>query len=104
MKIHKEIKHRMELELRQYWKNKEKLQRLNQNSSTRSILLCQERIEYIENVIKQLKPFELEVFNYIFKDGCNALYCEMNYHISKSTYYNVYNRVIELLSREWGEI
>lgn len=131
-KISKELKKKMEKELRQYWQNKKKLQELELNIieesassdgqpgsnlisdstsqkaiklvSTRSILFCRERILYVENVIKQLNEFEKRVFKLIFKDGCDWNYCYSNYNISRSTYYNIYNKCIRLLAEEWGEI
>lgn len=104
-KLSKEVKKRMEREFKQYWDNKKKLEQLKQSSqSSRAILLCEERMKYIENVMKQLNPFELQVFHYIFKECCDCIYCETTYNISKSTYYNIYNKSIRLLAEEWGEI
>lgn len=120
----------MERELRQYWTNKEKLARLEKqiidesgsgsiqkNSvsdttaqkaiklmSTRSIIYCQERILYVENVIKRLNKFEREVFKLIFKDNCDFTYCEQMKHINKNTYYNIYNKSIYYLAEEYGMI
>ena len=131
-KLPKDLKKRMDRELRQYWLNKQKLEHLeleiiessspkdnqyNTNSisdstsqkaikliSTRSILYCKERISYIENVINRLNSFEKQMFENIFKNGYDWLYCETIYHVSKSTYYNVYNKCIYFLAEEWGEI
>lgn len=120
----------MERELRQYWTNKEKLSKLEkqiieasgsgsvQNNtvsdptaqkaiklvSTRAILYCQERILYVENVIKRLDKFEREVFNLIFKENCDFTYCEQIKHINKNTYYNIYNKSIYFLAEEFGII
>ena len=121
----------MERELRQYWTNKDKLTKLEKSiieesassgqpsknsisdptaakviklTSTRVILYCQERVQYVENVIKKLNTFEKEVFELIFKHGCNFTYCEQVKNINKNTYYNVYNKCIFLLAQEWGLI
>lgn len=104
--ISKDIKKRMEREFKQYWDNKKKLQELLIKSvaPTRVLLYLEQRITYIENVINNLKPFELDVFYLIFKEKCDWLYCETNYNISKSTYYNIFNKSIRLLAEEWGEI
>lgn len=130
--LNKDLKKRMDRELRQYWTNKKKLERLEKDiidesasgngqprsndisnpterkairlMSTRSILYCRERITYIENVIKQLNSFEKQVFLFIFKDGCDWAYCKNVKNIDKSTYYNIYNKCIRLLAEEWGEI
>ncbi len=130
--LNKDLKKRMDRELRQYWINKKKLERLERDiidestsgngqprantisnptekkairlASTRLILYCEERITYVENVIKQLNSFEKQVFYFIFKDGCNCSYCKNMKNIDKSTYYNIYNKSIRLLAEEWGEI
>lgn len=130
--ISKEVRKRMIRELQQYWDNKKKLERLERDIidstptsdgqprstttsdttaqkalklvSTRSILYCRERIQYIENIRNQLNDFEKNMFNKIFKDKCNWKYCEANYNISKNTYYAIFNKCIYLLAKEWGEI
>lgn len=131
-KLSKELKKRMDRELRQYWDNKKKLEKLeldiiestatsqnlfDSNSvsditsqkaikllSTRSILYCQERIKYVENVINRLNSFEKQMFEKIFKQQYDWVYCEANFHVSRSTYYNIYNKCIYYLAEEWGEI
>lgn len=112
-KLTKESKNFYERELRQYWKNKKKLYNLlkrHQNSpkndfvASRTIIYLQERIEYIETVISQLNTFELEVFFMIFKDNCTWLYCKTKKNIDKSTYYNIFNKSIYMLAKEFGEI
>lgn len=114
-KIDKEVKKYMEREFRQYSTNKKQIEKLEneinsnssekiKNTSTRTILYLKQRILYIENVIKQLKPFEKEVFDLIFKEGCDWIYCETMKSINKTTYYNIYNKCIKLLAEEWGEI
>lgn len=104
-KLPKDIKNKMERELRQYYYNKKKLERLKQNKeNTRSLMYLEERLIYVENVYIQLKPFEQKVYDLIFKENCNPTYCETMETISKSTYYNVFNKSIKLLAEEWGEI
>ena len=121
-KLPKELKNRMERELRQYYDNKKKLdklknlliqekprtedptgQKVTSLESTRSLLYLEERLHYVENVYNRLSPFEREVYNLIFKDKANVLYCENN-SISRSTYYNILNKSIYYLAEEWGEI
>lgn len=103
-KIPKEIKNKMERELRQYWNNIKKIERLEKEIieeanrddgqfrsnttsdptsqkalkllSTRSIIVLNERILYVTKVINRLKPFEKEVFNMIFKNNYDCIYCE----------------------------
>ena len=121
-KLPKEIKNRMERELRQYYDNKKKINRLktmfaeekpissdptgqkvSSFENTRSLVYLEERIHYVENVYKRLSPFEQEVYNLIFKERANVLYCE-NRSISRSTYYNILNKSIYYVAEEWGEI
>lgn len=103
-KLPKELKNRMERELRQYWDNIKKIKKLekeiieesnNSNEqyrsnttsdptsqkaikllSTRSIIVLNERILYVSKAIKRLKPFEQEVFYMIFKNNYDCTYCE----------------------------
>lgn len=122
-KIPKELKKRMERELRQYYYNKKKLNKLKNDiineknktkdptgttvtkvESTRSLLYLEERIEYVENVYNKLRPFEQEVYDLIFKEGCDFTYCETNKNVSRTTYYNILNKSVYLLAEEWGEI
>lgn len=123
-KLPKELKKRMERELRQYWGNVSKLERLKKNVdielnennldfitqkdmnllSTRSIIFLSERVLYVLRVIKRLSPFEREVFYWIFKENYDCVYCQTMKNISKNTYYNIYNKCIYYLAEEFGEI
>ena len=122
-KLPKELKKQMEKELRQYYYNKKKLNRLKQDiiekketsvdptgnkitklESTRSLIYLEERVHYVENVYNRLRPFEQEVYNLIFKENCDSMYCENIKRISKTTYYNILNKSIYYLAEEWGEI
>lgn len=104
-KLSKETKKLMERELRQYKDNKRLLNKLKEDttSPSRALLICENRMKYIENVINSLTPFEKQMFEYIFYKNYDWIYCESNYNISKSTYYNIYNKCINLLAKEWGE-
>lgn len=109
-RLPKETKKLMERELRQYYDNKRKLDKLkntvklSHNNSSRSLIYLEERLSYVENVFKRLKPFEQEVYNLIFKEQCDYVYCQQVKNISKITYYNIYNKSIYYLAEEWGEI
>lgn len=104
-KLDKDIKKRMERELRQYYDNKKKLEQLRKSSvETRRLLYLEERISYVENVYNRLKPFEKEIYDLIFKYNCDSLYCESKKNITRSTYYNILNKSILYLAEEWGEI
>lgn len=95
----------MEREIKQYDYNKKKLDNLKKKQvTTRRLLYLEERLLYIENAYNQLKSNEQEVYNLIFKRGCNWLYCQTMHNINKDTYYAVYNKSLYLLAQEWGEI
>ena len=131
-KLSKDLKKRMEKELRQYWGNIKKIEQLEKEIieesgtgntqgktnvtsdptsqkvlkliSTRSLILLNQRIMYVANTINRLKPFEKEIFNLIFRENRDWLYCENMKGISKTTYYNIMNKSIYYLAEEWGEI
>ena len=131
-KLSKDFKKRMEKELRQYWGNIKKIEQLEKEIieepgtgntqgktnvtsdptsqkvlkliSTRSLILLNQRIMYVANTINRLKPFEKEIFNLIFRENRDWLYCETMKGISKTTYYNIMNKSIYYLAEEWGEI
>lgn len=103
MKLSKELKKKMERELRQYDDNKKKLKQLKQDN-TRKLLYLEERIHYVDNVYNRLRPDEKEVYNHIFNECCDWRYCQTIYNIDKNTYYSVYNKSIYYLAEEWGEI
>lgn len=105
-KLSKESKKYYERELRQYKSNKKRLKQLlaNKNVSTRTLLFLENRINNIEEVIKQLNPFEKEIFDMIFIKGYDWLYCKEIKNIGKYTYYNTLNKIIYMLAKEEGEI
>ena len=105
--MQKDIKKRMERELYQYYSNKKLLNRIKRESkdiSTRRFLYLEQRITYIENVIASLNDFEKKMFDIIYKDKADCTYCQTYHNISKSTYYNIINKCIFLLAKEWGEV
>ena len=105
-KLSKETKKLMERELRQYKDNKRLLNRLKEDttSPSRALLICENRMKYIENVINSLTPFEKQMFENIFYRNYDWAYCETHFNISKFTYYNIYNKCINLLAEEWGKV
>lgn len=105
-KLAKEIKKYYERELKQYSKNKKMLETASRNNkiNTRTILFLQNRMENIETVIKQLNPFEQEVFDMIFNKKYDWLYCKTMKNIDKNTYYNILNKAIYMLAKEEGEL
>lgn len=102
--LSKETKKIMERELRQYKENKRLLNSLKEDNtnSSRAILICKKRIDYIEEIYSELTPFEKQMYDYIFNKNYDWVYCETHFNISKSTYYNIYNKCINLLAEEWG--
>ena len=104
--LSKEIKKLMDREFRQYKDNKRLLNSLKENNTTptRALLICENRIKCIEKIYTCLTPFEKQMFEYIFYKNYDWIYCESNFRISKSTYYNIYNKCINLLAKEWGEL
>ena len=104
--MQKEIKKRMERELYQYYNNKKILNKLKieNSTSTRRLLYLEQRISYIDNVRKSLNDFENDMFDIIFKERADWIYCQSFHNISKSTYYNIINKCINLLAKEWGEL
>ena len=106
-RLPKKIKNLMEREIRQYKCNKKKLENLKNDSNcnaTRKFLYLEERIHYVEQMFNELNTQEQKVFNLIFNENCNWLYCKTVYNIDKSTYYNVYNKSLFFLAQEWGII
>lgn len=73
-------------------------------TSTRRLLTIESRLRAIERAFKMLVPEEMEVVELIFKEGKSQIYTEMNNNISKDTYYNIMNKTIWLVAREFGEI
>lgn len=102
-----EVKKYYKRELYQYRKNKDILDDIiakKEKANTRNILFLHRRIENIETVISKLNSFEKEVFDMIFNQNCDWLYCKTVRNIDKSTYYNIINKCIYLLAEEEGEI
>lgn len=104
--LSKEIKKLMEREFRQYKDNKYLLNRLKVDNTipSRALLICEDRMKYVEKVINRLNPFEKQMFENIFYRNYDWAYCESHFNVSKSTYYNIYNKCINLLAEEWGKI
>lgn len=122
-RLPKELKKRMEREIRQYEDNQKKLNRLKNDiideanidkdstgkkvikmESTRKLIYLEERLHFVEKAYNRLRPFEKEVYNLIFKENCDCVYCESQKNISKTTYYNILNKSLYYLAEEWGEI
>lgn len=105
-KLSKETKKYYERELKQYNQNKKILKNVSRKNkiNTRRLLFLENRITNIDIVIKQLSPFEQEVFDMIFNKKYDWLYCKTMKNIDKNTYYNIINKAIYMLAKEEGEI
>ena len=125
-------KKRVKEELYGYWDNQKKLEELKQEiiesspgpadgqpkgngtgnptesktirmMTSRAILVVAERLHYIDNAISRLNEEEREIFEIIFKKKLNQRAAETYECISKSQYYNLYNKIIYLAAIELGE-
>lgn len=127
------VKKKIENELYHYWDNQKELEELrndvleissanadgqpkgNNISNTteqkaiklrtsRSILMVEKRLNYIEKAIKRLNEDEKEVFEIIFKERYNSKMAETYKNITSDTYYNVRRKIIYYTAIEFGEI
>lgn len=125
-------KKRVKEELYGYWDNQKKLEELKQEiiesspgpadgqpkgngtgnptesktirmMTSRAILVVAERLHYIDNAISRLNEEEREIFEIIFKKKLNQRAAETYEYITKSQYYNLYNKIIYLAAIELGE-
>ena len=71
--------------------------------TSRAILVVAERLHYIDNAVSRLNEEEREIFEIIFKKKLNQRAAETYECISKSQYYNLYNKIIYLAAIELGE-
>lgn len=132
-KVPKDIRKKIIDELYQYWDNQKELLELQQDildespnppdgqpkgnkktnpteqktiklRTTRSILVIERKLRYIERAVKRLNKEEAEIFEIIFKKRCNQKQAEVYEYISKDSYYNTYNKIIYYTAVEFGEI
>lgn len=132
-RVPKNVRKMIITELYQYWENKKQLEEMQSEileasanppdgqprgtipgnpteqkaiklRTTRSILVMERKLGYIENAIKRLNKEEKEIFEIIFKERHNQKMAETYKHIQKDPYYNVYNKIIYLTALEFGEI
>lgn len=61
-----------------------------------------QKIMRIERVRDNLREDEKYCFEKIFKFGHSQVYAEMHDNISKDTYYNFIDKVVYLVSKEYG--
>lgn len=102
-KLPSEVKRYYKRELYQYKQNKVQLQKILTNTTktnTRVVMFLENRIKHVETVIERLTPFEKEIFDYIFNQKYDWLYCKTIKNIDKNTYYNIMNKAIYMLAEE----
>ena len=78
--------------------------RIINKKSTRRYLTLHRNIDAIDRARARLNESEIEIVDYIFKEGKTQIYCLMHHHIGKDTYYNARNKLIKLVALELGEI
>lgn len=101
-KIPLHIRNYVKNELYDYKKNKNKLNMIQSNyTSSRTLLIINQRIHNIEKVFNNLSKEEQELAEKIFFEKCNQIYMETQYYISKDIYYNTMNKTIYLIAREF---
>lgn len=70
--------------------------------STRRIIECSRRINYINKALRRLNEEELKIFDCIFVKGYNQMQAQNKEFISKDTYYNTYRKIIFFVAQEFG--
>lgn len=127
------VKRKIENELYQYWDNKKELEELQKDvieesptppdgqpkgnstsnpteqkaiklRTSRTIMVVEKRLKYIENAIARLNDSEKEVFEIIFKEKHNQKMAETYKNIPYDIYYNVYRKIIYFTAVEFGDI
>lgn len=98
------IKNYIQTELYDYNKNKKLIKTIENNTSTRTLLLIIQRLDKIEKVYNKLPKEDKEAVNKIFFEKHNQVYAEMNDGITKDMYYNIKNKMIYLTAIEFDLI
>ena len=95
------IKNYVRKELNDYKKNKNKLNKLDINTSTRAILIAAQKIQQIENVLNKLSKEDTKMVEKIFFEKNSQIYMETQYYVTKDMYYNTMNKIIYLVAVEF---
>ena len=106
-KLKYHLKRYIKQELIDYTHNKKLLEELEaspDNINSKTILIIKKKIISIEKVYKNLNENEQAIFNIIFKQGCNQLFAQTYYNITKDMYYNAMNKIIFLVAKEYDQI
>lgn len=78
--------------------------RIAEAMSTRAYLMARRRIGYVKEAMKRLNDNDIEVIEYIFRDGYSQIRAEIDKNISKDVYYNARSKIIYYTALEFGEI
>lgn len=104
-KLPSHLRNYIKNELYDYKKNKKKIKEIQTtNTSTRTLLIATQRIQRIETVFNNLSDEEKEIAEKIFFEKCNQVYMEINHYVTKDMYYNLMNKVIYLIAKEFEMI
>ena len=95
------IKNYVKKELYDYKKNKNKLEDIDQGTSTRTILIALQRMQQIEKVLKRLSKEDKKMVEKIFFEKKSQIYMETQYYITKDMYYNTMNKILYLVAEEF---
>ena len=98
------IKNYIQTELYDYKKNKKIIETINNNTSTRTILLAIQRLSKIDKVYNSLPKEDKKAVEKIFFEKHNQIYAEMHDNITKDMYYNIKNKMIYLTAIEFDLI
>lgn len=95
------IKNYVKKELYDYKRNKNKLNELDPNTSTRTILIAAQKIQQIEHVLNKLSKEDAKMVEKIFFEKSSQAQMEAYYYVSKDMYYNTMNKIIYLVAIEF---
>lgn len=98
------IKNYIKTELYDYKKNKNLINNINNNTSTRTYLLAIQRINKIEKVLNNLPEEDKQAVEKIFFEKHNQIYAGTHDNITKDMYYNIKNKMIYLTAIEFDLI
>ena len=103
-KLQLHIKNYVKNELYDYEKNKKmikELQNSKSNTSTRTLLIANRRINQIETVYNKLPKEDKQAVKKIFFEHHSQIYAVVNDNITKDMYYNIMNKMIYLTALEF---
>lgn len=103
-KIPWHVRQYVKTELMEYKDNKEKLEEVEEDTSTREILIVRKRIKQIEKVLESLNKEDREAAELIFIKHYSQQKAEIEKGLSKDAFFNIKAKVIYLTAREMERI